>query len=252
MRILFYIFLALVVVGLFFLQGWVGSRSFADAKLDKLSSFQEKQFELFKEVNSLLITLATAVIGAVGAFVLDRDKAGPLSTAQKVRAFLSIVLAGSSIYCGYLSHETVGWMLQNQIFNLDNPRVMWSERFQMWGFILSIILLADFFYGALRSRPAVGGGGHAASVLTIFAVATGMLGMPPGSVAQARQDKMITIQENLHISAEVSTVIARWQQTTGGHPYLEGIDLEAPGGGTVYRCGECGFKTQRQEACKTA
>jgi hypothetical protein len=36
----------------------------------------------------------------------------------------------------------------------------------------------------------------------------------------------------------------------GWAPYLEGIDLEAPGSGTIYRCGACGFETGRHQDLK--
>jgi hypothetical protein len=68
----FYVLLLIVVGGLFALQWFISSRSFAEAKLTSLSSFQEKQLEIFTESDSLLTTLATAAIGAIGAFVFNR------------------------------------------------------------------------------------------------------------------------------------------------------------------------------------
>jgi hypothetical protein len=194
------------------LQVFVSSRPFAEAALDKLSSFQEKQLELFRDLNNLLITLATAVIGAIGAFVLDRDKVGQLPRFQKLRALGGVLLAGISIFCGYISHETVVWMLQKGIFNVTNPRVLWSDRFQLWSFLGSLILLPDFFYRALRSRDNIPK--EATRTLSVIGVAALIVCALTGqSNAQVRQER--TAQETVRISDEANAVVSRWEDASG-------------------------------------
>src|SRR5947208_2683562 len=95
----------LVIVGvLLALQRYyVEELPFVGDEITKLNSLQEKQFELFLEMNRLLVTLATLALGGIGAFVFNRYKTGRLPTAQIARAAFSWVFAGLSLFTGYLA-----------------------------------------------------------------------------------------------------------------------------------------------------
>jgi len=81
----FYLVLVAVLAVLFALQGFLISRPFAEAKIESLNPLQEKQLELFRESNSLLSTLATAAIGAIGALLFNRYKDIVVPLSQRVR-----------------------------------------------------------------------------------------------------------------------------------------------------------------------
>ena len=137
-----YILMALIVGALFGVQAFLSSRPFAEAKVigNALNNLQEKQLEMYREFYALLTTLATATIGAVGAFLFNRYKSGPVPRAQRYRAIAVVVLC---------AHESVLWMLQQQFFNLTTHRVLWMTRLQVWIFLASLVVLLEFFAGGL-------------------------------------------------------------------------------------------------------
>jgi hypothetical protein len=205
----------LIVVGvLFALQWFISSRSFAEAKLVSLSSFQEKQLEIFRESNSLLTTLATAAIGAIGAFVFNRYKEGDLPRGQRIRAMASAVLAGISLYCGFLSQEILLWMLQNSFFNLTNPRLVWTNELQFWSFLLSLAVLGDFFYRGLHVEKNAKGKTGVTS-LSITGIGILMFCLLFGASGFAQVQHRATMQENLKITDQADVAVQRWTEATG-------------------------------------
>jgi hypothetical protein len=150
-----YFVLLLVLAGLFWLQQFVSTRPFAEPETSSLTKLQEKQLDIFRDSNTLLTTLATAAIAGVGAFVFNRYTGKALPTGQRIRAFLSALLSCSSLYFGYLAHETVTWMLQQGFFNIMSSRIVWAQRLQFWSFLVSLLFLADFFYSGLSAPEVV-------------------------------------------------------------------------------------------------
>src|SRR6266850_395773 len=154
MKLIFWFVCVLVIVGglLAFQQYYVEKLPFVGEEVTKLSSLQEKQFELFLEMNHLLVTLATLALGGIGAFVFNRYKSGKVPTAQTAFAILSWVFAGLSLFAGYLAYEKVIWMLKYKFFDLSNPRISWVSRVQFWSFIVSLLFLGVFFYYGLQEE----------------------------------------------------------------------------------------------------
>lgn len=171
---LWYVLLLIVVGGLIALQWLFASRPFAEARIESesLTSLQEKQIELFRESNSLLSTLATAAIGAVGALLFNRYKDDKVPFWQQVRAMATVLFSAVSIYCGYLAHDAVLWMLQNHFLNIATPRMYWSSTIQAWTFLAALIALADFFLRGIQTRPRSAG---TKGMATIAVVGTGLL-----------------------------------------------------------------------------
>jgi hypothetical protein len=129
---------------------YVSKVSFVEDEISALSPLQEKQLEVVLEMNHLLTTLATASLGAMGAFLIYRYKpTDRLPGHQLWRANGSCALAGLSLFCGYLSYDKLVWMLGNQFFNPSNPRILWLNRIQFWAFALSVFFAADFVFRAL-------------------------------------------------------------------------------------------------------
>jgi hypothetical protein len=211
----FYALLLIVVGGLFALQWFISSRSFAEAKLVSLSSFQEKQLEIFRESDSLLTTLATAAIGAIGAFVFNRYNEGDLPRGQRIRAIASAVLAGISLYCGFLSQRILLWMLQKGFFNLTNPRLVWSDELQFWSFLLSLAVLGEFFYWGLHVGKNAKGKTRVKS-LSITGIGILMFCLQFGAKAgYAQVQHTVTLQEDLKATDQVDVAVQRWTEATG-------------------------------------
>jgi hypothetical protein len=76
-------------------------------------------------MNKLLIGFATVTIGAVGGFMLNRDKTAPLSPPQMRRAAASWLFCAVSVYFGYLSYQQASWMLSYGVFDPLIARLWW-------------------------------------------------------------------------------------------------------------------------------
>jgi len=211
----FYSLLVIVLGGMFTFQWFVSTRSFAEVEIESgsLTHLQEKQLDLFRESNALLSTLATAAIGGIGALLFNRYKDDKIPPGQRARAIVSVLSLAASLYCGFVSHETVLWMLQNQFFNLMNPRVLWAARVQSWCFLLALVVFADLFYRSCQSERECSNIRSTATRILIVAMGTLFVLGPINAIAQVRQER--AIEETLHVSDEVQTVVQQWTATTG-------------------------------------
>jgi len=151
----FYVVLALVIVLLHFLDAVFLRIPLVVPQPEKevAREFKTKGLEMWAEMNKLLIGIATVTIGAVGGFMLNRDKTAPLSPPQMRRAAASWLFCALSIYFGYLSYQQASWMLNYGIFDPLCARLWWPARAQFWSYLVSVTLFADFIYGSIRDKP---------------------------------------------------------------------------------------------------
>jgi hypothetical protein len=77
------------------------STSYIEIQTESLSPLQEKQLDAFLEMNRLLVTLATATMGALG-FMLSAGRERIRLRRELLSAAASAVFAGCSLYFGYL------------------------------------------------------------------------------------------------------------------------------------------------------
>ena len=120
-----------------------------------VAEFQKKQADVWAEMNKLLVALATLTIGAVGGFILHRDKHARLHSSQQRRAVLSWLFCALSLYFGYLSYQQTTLLLNHGVFNPLSPRIWWTARAQFWTYLISMVLFADFIYGSTGSPPVI-------------------------------------------------------------------------------------------------
>jgi hypothetical protein len=150
----FYIALIAVIVGLQTVDSVIVDLPMVVAQPEKelATSFQMRQLDLWSEMNKLLIAFATVTIGAIGGFMLQRDKAHPLSLPQLRRAATSWFLCATSLYFGYLSYQQATQMLKHGVFDPLTARLWWPARAQFWAFLVSLILFGDFVYTSIRDK----------------------------------------------------------------------------------------------------
>jgi hypothetical protein len=122
--------------------------SFAETEITELTPLQEKQLDLFMEMNRLLTTLATLVIGALGAILAHRYSSRQIPAGRLIWAGLAALASGCSLLCGYLSFRTAVWMLHSGFFNLFVSQVELPTRAQFFAFLgsvsaLTILLLEE-------------------------------------------------------------------------------------------------------------
>jgi len=111
---------------------------------DQLTPLDQQQLDAFLEMNRLLITLGTAVLGGLG-FLLGRTRKQSLPWRDLWPVVASAVCAGLSLYFGYVAYQCILWMLQSNFFDLNNPAVLWARHYHFYSLLVSVFFFADFF-----------------------------------------------------------------------------------------------------------
>jgi len=135
--------LLLSAVGVVVVDWALSHLSLAEPLIADLNAIQAKQVDIYVQVTQQIFTLATLVLAGVGLFITPERK---ISTQGPLWLLTSIaVLAGSSMYFGYLSFNTIVWMLSKQFFNLETPILHYLRLAQFWTFIASVFIFAWFW-----------------------------------------------------------------------------------------------------------
>jgi hypothetical protein len=150
----FYLALAVAVIILHTIDDVLVNMPVLEPQAEKevTTAFQVKKLEIWSEMNKLVIAFATVTIGAIGGFMLNRDKAQHLSPPHLRRAAMSWLFCALSLYFGYLSYQQGMQMLRHGVFNPLNARLWWPARAQFWSFLISIILFGEFIYTSIRDK----------------------------------------------------------------------------------------------------
>jgi hypothetical protein len=154
----FYLALTVVIIGLHTVDAVIVNLPLVVSQPDNelAAAFRQKQLDVWSEMNKLLIAFATVTIGAIGGFMLNRDKAHPLSLPQLRRAATSWFFCALSLYFGYLSYQQATQMLKHGVFDPFTARLWWPARGQFWAYLVSIILFGDFIYTSIRDKKIEG------------------------------------------------------------------------------------------------
>jgi hypothetical protein len=123
-----------------------------------LTDFQDKALDIFLELNKLMTTLATALIGGVAALIARSPTAALIARSSTSRpepialAYISVTAAVLSLVLGHFSREAALAMLAENRFNLFAGGVLWLRAAQFWVFLYSTVYLLLFGYRVL-SQP---------------------------------------------------------------------------------------------------
>lgn len=111
------------------------------------------QLEIRQANNELLIKMSTLLFGGLGALLFKGylEKGRKLPRPQRARAVVAAVLAGASIYFGYLSQDVTLWMLGASFFNLAHPILTTPTQLQFFAFLGAIAVLSDFTFHAIEA-----------------------------------------------------------------------------------------------------
>src|SRR5438309_4080260 len=107
-----------------------------------LKKTQEKQVDIYVEINKQLLTLATLVIAGVALNLKVQQGTG---SAPRRILIGSMIMAALSIYAGYLSYDKLVWMLAADFFNLNTPLLYVLRVLQFWSFVSSLLLFGWFW-----------------------------------------------------------------------------------------------------------
>jgi len=146
----FYRFVLLIVTVLLLIEWIPNTFAVKATAIHSLDPLQTKQIDTFVAMTQLLISLTTAVAGALIAIVFNRYQKERLPLPQARRAMAAWTLMGASLYAGHLSYQNLLHMLHNSYFDIFEVRIVWPSRLQFWSFLLSIVVVADFVFVSFR------------------------------------------------------------------------------------------------------
>jgi hypothetical protein len=124
-RIWFYVGCALLALSVWSFQKHVNNEAFnktgiifsgSSGQSSDPTGWDKMSVQAMSDVNGLLTTLATAMLGALGFLMSNRAQEG--STSRHIwAALLGAVGGGLSLYCGYVAHVNLLTMISTQ--NID-------------------------------------------------------------------------------------------------------------------------------------
>jgi hypothetical protein len=153
----FYLFAIVLAIASWYVQGWIWSRSLPlpNTVLGPVVPFTEtikQAVEAYLEVNRLLTTLATTVLGALG-FVLFREGTLGPRTPRLWAAMVGALLVAVSIFFGYVAYNFLITILQTGSIDFSDrssrPLIV-SQQIHFYTFLVGIIFLTDFVFHNVR------------------------------------------------------------------------------------------------------
>jgi hypothetical protein len=118
--------------------------------LTQLNSVQLKQLDAFMQMNQLVTTLGTALLGALGFLLVNGRNAR--GSAAMLTAFLSAACVGLSLFFGYVVYLGIVAMLQYPYFNLEKSQILWARQAHFYTFLLGVVLFGDFAFHSLHKE----------------------------------------------------------------------------------------------------
>lgn len=117
----------------------------------------DNALDLYSTMSGLLVTLATALLGALGYLLMNMPKkeSRPGRSASALGSALFAVL---SIFFGYKAHLTALIYTSFNAFDPNTFNLIWPSRAQFYTLLLAVFFFADFAFhelgeGASDERP---------------------------------------------------------------------------------------------------
>lgn len=151
-RAWFYIAVAVLILAVWGLQVYVYHRVFSGpgtifAQISSTpaqpSDWQKMSVQAMTDTNRLLITLGTALLGALGLLMGNKVRGGGESP-HLWAALLAGTCGALSLYFGYVSHLNLLAMISNQTFSPYDPVYLFSSHAQFYSLLAGAFFLADF------------------------------------------------------------------------------------------------------------
>lgn len=112
---------------------------------------QDKAVDAFLEMNRLLTTLATTLLGAMGILLFGGFK-GRACSRELWAAIAGAVSVGLSIYYGYAAYLAVISMLASGSFDPYSPHLLRDQYAHFYTFLAGVILFAGFVYQNMKTE----------------------------------------------------------------------------------------------------
>jgi hypothetical protein len=106
---------------------------------------QDKAVDAFLEMNRLLTTLATTLLGAMGLLLFGGFR-GRSCSRELWAAIAGAVSVSLSIYYGYVAYLAVISMLETGSFDPYSPQLLRDQYAHFYTFLVGVVLFAGFVY----------------------------------------------------------------------------------------------------------
>jgi hypothetical protein len=158
----YYIVVALVGFGVWKIQGFMTSLSQSQTiqqsedgvigqALTQLDNVQERQLDAYLEVNRLLTTFGTTLLGALG-FLLIGQKRAIEWKRHRWAALAGALCVVISIFFGYVAYLFILSMLRDGIFDLTSSNPHWAQQAHFYTFLAGVVFLGDFVFHNLTNE----------------------------------------------------------------------------------------------------
>jgi hypothetical protein len=120
---------------------------FLGPSVTQLTPIQKSELDAYQEMNNLITTLTTGLLGGVG-YILTSGKRVSRSSGTKWLALGSASFAALSLFLGYFVYEVLIGMLDDGLFNLNIPLLLYPSFAHFFSFLLAVVLFGEFAFHA--------------------------------------------------------------------------------------------------------
>jgi hypothetical protein len=112
---------------------------------------ETQQIGAYLEINRLLTTLGTTLLGAVFFLMFNTGKALGWKR-RRWAALAGTVFVAVSIFFGYVAYLFIISILQNGSCDISRSYPHWAQQAHFYTFLLGVVFFADFTYRNLASE----------------------------------------------------------------------------------------------------
>ena len=123
----------------------VAQGGIAGPVLQTLTDLQSKQLDAYFDLNRLLTTLGTTILGAV-FFVLFGGRKGSGWDQHWWAAVMGVLFVSVSIFFGYVAYIIVISMLRDGTCDVTSYMPYWAQWAHFYTFLAGVVFFADFAY----------------------------------------------------------------------------------------------------------
>jgi hypothetical protein len=119
----------------------------------QLTDIQKTELSAYTQMNQLITTLSTGLLAGIG-YILSSGKEikGSPKRLRFSIAFGSASFAALSLFLGYFVYQMLIGELDDGVFNLDLPLVLYSSFGHFFSFLLAVALFAELTFQAFSTE----------------------------------------------------------------------------------------------------
>jgi hypothetical protein len=112
--------------------------------VSQCNGVQTQQIQAYLEINRLLTTLGTTILGAV--FYLLSGGTKFVWTCRRWAALTGMVFVAISIFFGYVAYSFIISVLREGSCDVSTLHPFWAQQAHFYTFFLGVVFFADFTY----------------------------------------------------------------------------------------------------------